>query len=99
MRRLNALFVPILMAAATLAGGATMAQSKGPDAVTQTVSSGGRYRLTTNTSSAGDTVSVRVRKPGGAALSGGQYRMERPAAPAADGSGCCCKAYVPYIAK
>jgi hypothetical protein len=99
MRRLNALFVPILISAATLAGGATMAQSKGPDAGTQTVSSGGRYRLMTNSSSAGDTVSVRVRKPGGAALSGGQYRLERPAAPAADGSGCCCKTYLPHIAK
>ena len=103
MRRsktLRCLVIALLAAMILLTTGASMASSQDPPAAIfsrtgQATMTGGGYALTYQLQrAAGASVSQPT-----ALASGGGYRLTAPAQPAADGSGCCCKCYLPLVIK
>ena len=94
------LVIALLAAAILLTAGASMASSQNPPAaiVSRTGQRDhGRWRLRLDLP-APTRCGAWVSQPTTLA-SGGGYRLMAPAQPAADGSGCCCKCYLPYIRK
>lgn len=92
----------LLTVAAVLLMATATSYSDAPPADAPRVMTGGRYVLTIQapavTQSAGyrwvDAASHRT-----AIGTGGGYRLLAPAQPATDGSGCCCKCYLPVTLK
>ena len=90
----------LLAAMIMLTNGASMASPQDPPAALssrtgQATMTGGGYALTYQLQrAAGASVGQST-----ALASGGGYRLMAPAQPAADGSGCCCKCYLPLVIK
>jgi hypothetical protein len=99
-KTLRYMVIVLLASAILLTTGASMASTQNPLAAIvnrtgQTTMTGGGYALT-----------YQVRDPAGASVSqpiilasGSGYQLVAPAQPAADGSGCCCRCYLPLVIK
>lgn len=92
----------LLTVAAVLLMATATSYSDAPPADASRVLAGGQYVLTIQAPVVTQPAGYRwVDAAGRHAVigAGGGYRLLAPAQPATDGSGCCCKCYLPVILK